>query len=180
VSGPALPVPRLVPRDPEALERRAAALAAGAAAGTDQAPPLQVVAFRLGGARCAVEAAVVERAVARLAGAIPVPRADGTERALTFVEERPLPLLDLAGHVAGGARRAAALVGRPALVIATGGGSVAVAVDGPLELAEDRLAEVAAGDPGAGPVRLAGRLAGGEALVDAAWLAGWAGEAGRA
>jgi chemotaxis signal transduction protein len=178
MSAPVLSVPRLVLRDTARLERRAFELAAGGAR-TEEEALLQIVTFRLGGARCAVAAEVVERAVARLAAAIPVPLANGAERCVTFVDERPLPLVDLSGHAAGAPRAARQLVGQPALVVATAAGAVAVVVDGPLELAEETLAGVAAGEPSNGAIQIAGRLTGGAALVDPAWLAGWAGEAGR-
>ena len=115
-----------------------------------------------------------------IAAPFPVPLADGSERAVAFVEERPLPVADLAGAAAGSPRRAPELAGAPALVIATAAGPVAVVVGGPLELAEDRLAEkTGPGAVGAEDLRIAGRLAGGAALLDAAWLAGWAGKVAR-
>ncbi len=174
-----LPVPRLVPADAEVLERRARALASGgdredaAAAGM-----MRLVSFRLRGAPCAVEADVVERALV-LAAPIPVPLADGSERPVAFVEEHPLPVADLAGTAAGAPRRAAELAGSPALVVATPEGSVAVAVEGPLELVEDRLAAALWHAQETAEVRLAGRLAGGAVLVEAAWLVRWAGKAAR-
>jgi hypothetical protein len=172
-----LPIPRLVPGDVEALERRAREYAAGGVEEeTDASGKLRLVLFRLRGGPCAVDAAVVERAVP-LGAPFAVPLADGSERAVAFVDERPVAVVDLAGHAAGAPRRAAALRGVPALVVATELGPVAVAVDGPLELAEDRLAGAAAPEEGA--LRLAGRLAGGAALLDAAWLASWAGKAVR-
>jgi chemotaxis signal transduction protein len=173
-----LPLPRVVPGDAEVLERRARALAAGEAGEDSGAGLLRLVAFRLGGRPCAVDSAVVARAVV-LASPMAIPVADGSERPVAFVEERPLPVADLAGAAAGGTRAAAALSGAPALVLETADGMVAVAVEGPLELAEDRLAAAAA--PGAtGEVpRVAGRLAGGAALVDAPWLSAWAAKAVR-
>ncbi len=175
-----LRVPRLVPRGVEELERRARALAAGGGEERAEAAGLrQVVEFTLGGSRCGLEAAGVERAVARLGRAISVPSADRTERAVAFVEERPLPLADLAGFAAGARRRAEELVGRPAIVIASAAGPVAVAVDGPLELAEEALSAAFAGDPGGDRVRTAGRLSGGATLLDAGWLADWAGRTAR-
>jgi hypothetical protein len=61
--------------------------------------------------------------------------------------------------------------------VVTATGEVAVVVDGPLDLAEDRLLAATADGAAAGPVRLAGRLAGGAALLDPDWLPAWAGEA---
>jgi hypothetical protein len=174
-----IPVPRILTGDTEALERRARELASARGAEADGAAgALRLVAFRLRGRACAVDGAVVARAVA-LAAPMAVPVADGSERPVAFVEERPVAVADLAGAAAGEARPAAALAGAPALVVETADGPVAVAVEGPLELAEDRLAGAAA--PGAaGEIpRLAGRLAGGAALVDAAWLAAWAAKAVR-
>jgi hypothetical protein len=63
-------------------------------------------------------------------------------------------------------------------VVTTGIGSVAVAVDGPLDLLEDRLAALAvAGE--SGPIRAAGVLAGGCTALDAAWVQAWAEKAAR-
>jgi hypothetical protein len=64
------------------------------------------------------------------------------------------------------------------VVVTTGIGSVAVAVDGPLDLLEDRLAAVTA--PGdAAPIRAAGVLSGGCTALDAAWVQEWAEKAAR-
>ena len=174
-----LPVPRLVPGDTDVLERRARELAAGLSSeDAGEAGLLSLVAFRVRGRACAVDAAVVERAVA-LAAPFPVPAGDGSERAVVFVDERPLPVADLAGWAAGAPRRALALAGAPALVVAAPGGSVAVAVDGPLELAEDRLAGTVASAADGDELRLAGTLGSGASLVDGAWLAAWAVKAAR-
>jgi hypothetical protein len=174
-----LPVPRVVPGDAEVLERRARALASGRDADETPAALVALVSFRLRGRACALESAVVDRAVV-IAAPFAVPLADGSERAVAFVEERPLPIVDLAGTAAGSSRRAPELVGAPALVVATTGGPVAVAVEGPIELAEDAIAEGAVpGAAGGEDLRIAGRLAGGAALVDAAWLVAWAGKAAR-
>jgi hypothetical protein len=179
VSATTLPVPRLVPTDAEALERRARALAGGDA---DEAARdvglLRLVAFRLHGRPCAVDAGVVERAVSRLSRPISVPLADATERTVAFVEERPLPVVDLVGLAAGAPRRTAALEGCPALVLATPVGPVAAVVEGPLELDEDRVVAAVQGDDGS-DLRVAGVLAGGAALLDGAWLAAWVGKAAR-
>lgn len=173
-----LPVPRIVATHAHALEQRARALAAGA--GEDagvEAGTLRVVAFRLRGTPCAVDLALVARAVV-LATPLAVPLDGGTERAVAFVDERPVPVADLAGAATGSARGPVELGGSPALVVETAMGEVAVVVEGPLDLAEDRLLAAATADGGAaGPVRLAGRLAGGAALLDPDWLPIWAGEA---
>jgi hypothetical protein len=173
-----LPVPSIVAEDADALERRARALAAGDAAQRDgTAGLLRVVTFRLHGAPCAVETGPIDRAVV-LPAPVAVPLAGGGERPVAFVDERPVPVVDLAGFVAGAPRRAEALGGAPALVVATDGGPVAVAVEGPLELAEDRLAGAAPQERApADGIRLAGRLAGGAALLDAGWLRAFAGKA---
>lgn len=171
-----LPAPRLVPRDVDALARRARALATGDARADDGAGLARLVAFRLAGAPCAVDAAVVERAVARLPAPIAVPLADGRERAVAFVDERPVPIADLAGTVAGAPRAAEALGGSPAIVVSTAAGGVAVAVDGPVELSEARVSAAA---PDAGGAtdrpRLAGRLDDGASVIDPGWLSAWAG-----
>lgn len=176
----ALPVPHVVVADgdADALERRARALATGGAEQDGGARRARLVSFRLRGRPCAVDAGPVVRAVA-LGAPIAVPLADGSERAVAFVDERPVPVADLSGAASGGARAAAALSGAPALLLDTADGPVAVAVEGPLELAEDSLAATAA--PGAEDAvpRLAGRLAGGADLVDPGWLAAWAAKAVR-
>lgn len=173
-----LGVPRLFPFDVEVLERRAAALAAGEAAAEPARTVEHLVSFRLQGRACAVKAAVVERAVARLARPIAVPLAAGGERLVAFVEEQPVLVVDLSGAAGGAPRAVEALSGRPALVLFTGLGPVAVAVDGPLELLEDHLAAAAApGDPA--PIQVAGILAGGATLIDPAWLLEWAEKAAR-
>lgn len=168
-----LPTPRITIGDAEILERRARELAAGEAAEESAGGLLRLVAFRLSGSACAVEAGIVERAVV-LAAPFAVPLADGSERAVAFVEERPVPVADLAGAAGGAARRAPDLAGAPALVVGTPEGPVAVAVEGPIELAEDRIAGTARTGEAEGEVRLAGVLAGGAALLDAAWLGAWA------
>jgi hypothetical protein len=174
-------VPAISAGDAEALERRARSLAGGdAAEGEESAGLLRLVAFRLCGRPCAVETGPIERAVV-LPRPVGVPLAGGGERPVAFVDERPVPVVDLAGLAAGRVRGADDLGGAPAIVVGTAVGPVAVAVEGPLELAEDRLLASAA--PGAAPadgVRLAGRLAGGAALLDAAWLRALAAKAGGA
>jgi hypothetical protein len=131
------------------------------------------VAFRLRGAACAVETAVVERAVV-LARPLAVPVSGGAERLVAFVLERPLRVADLAAAAAGAPRSPADLDGTPALVVATAAGPVAIAVDGPVDLAEDRVVARPEGDAGMDAIRIAGRLGGGALLVDASWLAAWA------
>jgi len=175
-----LPVPRLVTVEPERLEARARALAAGVEGGAEQTEGLvRVVVFRLGSIECALETAVVERAIVGLARPLGVPLGSGGERAVVFVEEVPLPVADLSGHASGAQRPASRLEGAPALVVTTPAGPVAVAVDGPLDLAEDRLAGRQPALDGEA-IRIAGRLGGGAALVDSAWLAAWARAAVRA
>lgn len=174
-----LPVPRAIPVDRETLERRALALARGDA-GEDHSAAglLRLVTFRLGQKPCAVDALGIVRAVT-LGTPIPIPLVDGSERAVAFVDERPIAVVDLAGLASGAPRRAAELAGAPALVIATAGGPVAIAVEGPLELSEERLVATAEAGGGGDGIVLAGRLEGGASLLDAAWLSSWAGKAAR-
>jgi hypothetical protein len=108
--------------------------------------------------------------------------ADGRERTVAFVEEQPLPVADLAGVAAGGERGAAELAGGPALVLSTPDGPVAVAVEGPLDLREERLsgAVIEELESGTAGLRLAGRLADGTSVLDAPWLLAWAAKAARA
>ncbi len=173
-----LPIPRIVPGDEAVLERRARALASGAPEEGEAGGAVRLVSFRLRGGACAVDSAAVARAVV-LASPIAIPVADGTERPVAFVEERPVPVADLAGAASGRTRPAAALSGAPALLVDTADGPVAVAVEGPLQLAEDRVAATAAAGSADEVPRVAGRLAGGAELLDAAWLAAWAAKAVR-
>lgn len=172
---------RIVPRDVEVLEARARALAAGDAAPDETVSAARFVLFRILGLPCAVEAARVARAVSRLLGATAVPTQGGVDRVVAFVEEQPLPVVDLAGAAVGGERVASELAGGPAIVLATPAGPVAVAVEGPLDLSEQRLAGAAIepSEGSAAGLRLAGRLADGTSLLDAAWLVGWAEKAAR-
>lgn len=172
---------RVVPRDLEVLEIRARALAVGEEERPDDAGATRLVLFRILGLPCAIDAAPVERAVPRLTGATPVPTSAGRDRIVAFVEEQPLPVADLAGAATGGERSAHQLAGAPALVLATAAGSVAVAVEGPLDLREERLSGAAIeGRHGAAAgIRLAGRLADGTSVLDTAWLLAWAEKAAR-
>lgn len=175
--------PRLAParihvEGVETLEERARALAdPGAARGAEpQASVAALVRFRLGRLDCALDAGAVDRALARLPSAVAVATSFGGERALVFVDERPVLVADLSGTVAGTPRAAAQLAGSAVLLVTTPNGPVAVAVDGPLELSEERLTATvpqAAGASGDGP-RLSGRLADGTSVISAEWLVGWA------
>jgi hypothetical protein len=178
VSGTTLPVPTLVPLDPELLERRARELATGAGAEQTERKLDRMISFQLVGLPCAVEARVVERAVARLSRPLPVPLQGGGDRLVAFVEERPVPVVDLVGFSMGGPREVEALEGQPALLVTTAGGAVAVAVEGPLELLEDHLAFAAEGGDTAA-IRAAGRLSSGILALDPAWMQEWAEKAAR-
>lgn len=173
---------RLVPSDLEQLERRARALAAGEVEEVDGGGATRLVLFRIQGLPCAVDAGPVARAVSRLLGATPVPTADGRDRTVAFVEEQPLPVADLAGAASGAERPAAELSGAPALVFTTADGPVAVSVEGPLDLREERLAGVVAQgqESRVAGLRLAGTLADGTSVLDAGWLLAWAARATRA
>ncbi len=173
-----LQVPELVVSEVELLERRARELATGSVAETLSRVEDRLVSFRLRGRPCAVDARVVERAVARLSRPLPVPLQGGGERLVAFVEERPVPVVDLEAFAGGTPRELAALESHPALLVTTSIGPVAVAVSGPLELLEDHVAFAAAeGDPA--PLRTAGVLAGGTVALDPAWLQEWAERAAR-
>lgn len=172
-----LPLPRLLPSGVEALERNARELASRSSE-EREAVEERHVCFQLRGRACAVDAAIVERALARLTRPMAIPLAAGVERMVAFVDERPVPVVDLAGAVAGAARDAAVLEGRPAVVVTTGMGPVAVAVDGPLDLLDDHLVAVAAAGE-TGEVRTAGVLGGGATALDARWLVSWAEKAAR-
>ena len=172
-----VPAVRVRPSDVPLLERRARALASGKAEIVEEAERLGLIAFRLGGRPCAVEARAVERAVPRLGRLVAVPLSAGGERLVAYVDEMPLPVADLACCV-GPSRAPEVLALAPAVVLPVPSGRVAVAVEGPLDLLEEALAERSAcGGEGDNPdaPRLVARLAGGASLLDADWLAGWAG-----
>lgn len=173
-----LVTPRLVPSGTAVLERRARELASRAVAAvvTAERP---FVAFQLCGRPCAVDAGVVERAVSRLSRPVSIPMADGAERMAAIIEEVPLPVVDLAAMAATAPRPAAALEATPALVVLTAAGSIAVAVDGPLDLLEDRLSATSVGGEARGMLRTKGVLSGGATVLDAAWLQEWAEKAAR-
>jgi hypothetical protein len=182
VTGERIATVRIFPRDLALLERRARELAAGAVDVEEGEGAERLVLFRLLGLPCAIDAAPVARAVSRLEGAASVPLVDGRERTVAWVEEQPLPVADLAGAAAGAERPASSLAGGPALVLTTPSGPVAVAVEGPLDLREERLSAAVVEElqGGVDGLRLAGRLADGTSVLDAAWLLGWAAKAARA
>jgi chemotaxis signal transduction protein len=159
------------PGDEARLTSQARAVARGAMALAEDRATVAVVTFMLGGRACAMEASAVERAVARLGPTASVPQAGGGARLVAWVDEQPVAVTDLSALAGLPARAACALALAPALLLATPVGAAAVAVEGPLELAEDRLELVAGqaleGLPG---LSLAGRLEGGAALLAAAWL----------
>lgn len=172
-----VPAVRVRPSDIPLLERRARALASGRAEMVEEVCRLRLVAFRLDGRPCAVEAQAVERAVSRLGRVVAVPLASRGERLVAFVEELPLPIADLAECV-GRPRPPEVLAHAPAIVLSVQAGRVAVAVEGPLELLEEAVAERSVSeDAGEEPdaPRLVARLAGGASLLEADWLIGWAG-----
>jgi hypothetical protein len=142
-----------------------------AARGGPAAGGVEVVTFAVGGRRCAIEARAVVRAVARLGPTTEVPLAGGGVRQVAWLDEQPVAVTDLAAAAGLPPRPPAALALAPALLVATPAGVAAVAVEGPLELAEDALAVAAgaalAGLPGLG---LAGSLESGAALVSAPWV----------
>jgi hypothetical protein len=161
-----LPPVRIAVADAGELERRAAALAAGDAAEEARAGGAAIT-FRLDGVPCAIEAAAVERVVLRLATVVAIPLAGGGVRAAAFVDERPLPVVDLLRP----ARDAQALGDAPALVVGGPSGAVALAVQGPLDLTEAPVAAAAEpAPPGDDRPRIAGRLADGTALLDTGWI----------
>ncbi len=172
-----VPAVRVRPADVPLLERRARALASGKAEIVEETERLRLVAFRLDGRPCAVEARAVERAVSRLGRLVAVPLAAGGERLVAYVDEMPVPVADLAGCV-GPSRPPEVLARAPAVVLPVPSGRVAVAVEGPLDLLEEVVAERStSGGPEDSPdaPRLVARLAGGASLLDADWLGGWAG-----
>ncbi len=153
--------------DEAELEQRARTLARGEI--ERDATPIgnSSVTFRLGAARCAIEASAVHRVVLRLAAVFAIPVATGGERAAAFIDERPLPVVDLLrpGRVIEVLRDA------PALIITAEYGPIAVAVEGPLDLTEAAMRQTAERPPRDGDdPPLLGRLADGTALLDASWI----------
>jgi len=173
---------RVDPAGEARLARQARALARGGdAEAPARAGERQVVTFTLGGQPLAVETRVVERAVVRLGATAAVPLAGGGQRLVAWVEDQPVAVTDLGALAGLPARDGEALSAAPALVVVTPAGPVALAVEGPLALAEARLAAGAgAALGGAAGLGLAGRLEGGAALLDGAWLAARAAAAGPA
>jgi hypothetical protein len=153
--------------DEAELERRAVALARDEVE-REAAPAGSIsVTFQLGAARCALEATAVERAVLRLGEVFAIPLAGGGDRAATFVDERPVPVVDLVRP----GREIEALRQVPALLVAVESGSVAVAVEAPLDLSDAPLVATAEPAPTDGDEpRLAGRLSDGSALLDTNWI----------
>jgi CheW-like domain len=166
------------PGDEARLATQARAVARGALALAEDRATVAVVTFTIGGQACAMEASAVERAVARLGPIASVPQAGGGARLVAWVDEQPVAVTDLATLAGLPPRTVVALAQAPALLLATPAGASAVAVEGPLELAESRLDLVAGpaldGLPG---LCLAGRLEGGAALLAAPWLVACAGGA---
>jgi hypothetical protein len=178
VSPRLLPPVRIVPRDPEILERRARVLAGAAEESTDEgsAQACAYLLFRVTNLPCAVEMSAVMRAVSRLGRVVSVPVAGGADRAVAFVEERPFAVVDLITTGGAPSRSVEELRHAPALVLAAAAGPVAVAVEGPLELAEEPVVDLSpAAEKGESDLpRLRGRLASGASLYDAKWLIAWA------
>ena len=104
-----LSVPELLASDVEVLERRARELSTGSVAEDPGRAEDRLVSFRLCGRTCAVDARVVARVVARLSRPLPVPLQGGGERLVAFVEELPVPVVDLEGFASGAPRELAAI-----------------------------------------------------------------------
>lgn len=163
-----LPALRIRPGGRAALEEAARVLAGRGDGPVESAPGVLAITFGLGGDRCAVEAKAVQRAVLQLGGVVPVSLAGGGERLVAFVDERPVPVVDL---LRLGSRTAEDLSRAPALLLSLDGGPVAVAVEGPLDLSEAAIAQAARSAQGDPQVpRLVGRLADGTSLIDADWM----------
>ncbi len=169
-----IPPAHVEPRDLQELERRARELSSGGSE-APSAERVQVVTFRLAAGPCAVQIQAVARAVSRLGRVTTVPLAKKGERRVAFVEEVPVQVLDLAHATGHAARSPQVLETAPAFLVSTAAGSAAIAVEPPLELAEDELAGVTQADTG-GPdaPRTLGRLRGGASLLDGDWLLDWA------
>lgn len=168
----------VAPEDEPRLSSQARALAGAGAAASPIEAAVEVVTFTIAGHPCALPAGAVERAVTRLGPTTDVPLAGGGARRVAWVDEQPVAVTDLAALAGLADRPPAALALAPALLLVTPAGVAAVAVDGPLDLAVDRVAHAAgpalAGLPG---LRVAGRLATGATLLAASWLVASAGGA---
>lgn len=157
----------IVIADEAELERRARALASGEVERGAAPVGLVSVAFRLGGLHCAVEVGAIERVVLRLGAVFAIPLAAGGARTATFVHEQPLPVVDLVRP----ARDLESLRDAPALLVGADAETVAVAVEGPLDLSDAPLAAAAESPPLDGDrPRVVGRLADGAALLDPDWI----------
>lgn len=161
-------------RDRAVLEERARALArpdveeqSGLGSGT-------YVSFMLRGSACAVEAATVDRVVRQLGKVVPVAGASRSIAGVTFVENQPYLVMDLAAD-AGKPRPLSVLARAPALRIRSPVTQVIVAVEGPLELLDVlRVSPLQASGGGElSALQLSGRLPDGTYVVDSAWLLHW-------
>lgn len=161
-----LPLERIVPCADELplLEERARRLAGGAGAQAETRPTLLVVRFALAGRTWALEACALERVLAALGPVHALPAEEGPARAIAFLEEDPVPVLDLCG-LEGTARPPRALERAPALVMRDLDGPLALAVEGPLDLEELAVTHSTTGLREAG-LPVAGRLADGTLLLD--------------
>ena len=158
-------------RDREVLESRARQLARPDAVEVMGLGSGTYVSFMLRGSACAVEAHAVDRVVRLLGSVVPVAGSARGVAGVTFVENQPFLVLDLAAD-AGKPRPMSVLARAPALQIRSPVTQVIVAVEGPLELLDvlrvSPLQSSGAGDLSS--LQLSGRLPDGTYVVDSTWL----------
>jgi hypothetical protein len=133
----------------------------------------QLASFRLGPAECATEILAIARAVVRLGEVLPIAGTAPVFRGIAFVENFPVPVVDLASLGRTVPRPLSALAAGPALMVEKGPRRVAVAVEGPLDLLEEELSEGAGSQAGPGVVRFAGATRSGALVVSSEWLSQW-------
>jgi chemotaxis signal transduction protein len=164
---PAAPRLRVESGHEAELARRARELGRTERGAGEASRALALVTFTLAGTACALPASGVVRAVARLGRLTPVPLAGGGRRAVAFVDEQPVAVVDLCQLAGLPPRPTRAMAEAPAVVVEAPGGRVALAVEGPLSLEEDALAQSAAAGATPGRLPVVGRLAGGALLLAA-------------
>jgi hypothetical protein len=133
----------------------------------------QLVSFRLGPAECATDILAVARAVVRLGEVLPVAGTDPVFRGVAFVDNVPVPVVDLASLGRATPRAHSALATGPALMVEKATRRVAVAVEGPLDLLEEELTGAMGSQAGPGLVRFSGATRSGALVVSADWLVDW-------
>lgn len=134
---------------------------------------LRWISFGLGPHRCALDLALLNRAVARLGDVTPLLGASPRIQGVAFVDNVPHVVADLREAIGAPARARLALRDAPALVVAREGWRIAVSVDGPLDLAEGGLVRAAEAIDLGGRAEIAGTHASGAMVLGSGWFRGW-------